>query len=208
MPHVAATAPIRDDCMEDALGRWVPVTQVRPIDNARDELVREKVIKVLALQAQLRALKYELLGDVDAFVALSAERYGVKMGGNKGNVTLASFNGQFQIQRQIGEHFTFDEGLQAAKSLIDACLREWTAGSSGEIRALVDYAFQVDKEGRINTSRILGLRRLDIKDERWQQAMQAISDSLQVSGTRAYVRLYQRDASGKMLAIPLNIAEL
>ena len=26
--------------------------------------------------------------------------------------------------------------------------------------------------------------------------------------TRAYVRLYQRDANGKMLAIPLNIAEL
>ena len=194
--------------MPDATGRLTPVDQIREIDLARHELVLEKVAKAKALQKQLRDLKYELLDDIDAFVDMSAERYDVKLGGKKGNVTLVSFDGAYQLQRQIGEHITFDEGLQAAKALIDECMRGWTQDSSSEIRAIIDYAFQVDKEGKINTGRILGLRRLDITDERWQRAMTAISESIQVTGTRSYVRVYERDAHGKYNTISLDMAVL
>lgn len=194
--------------MPDATGRLTPIAQIRPIDMARHELVLEKVAKAKALQKQLRDLKYELLDDIEAFVEMSAERYGVTLGGKKGNVTLASFDGVFQLTRQISEHLVFDEGLQAAKALIDECLRSWTAGSPSELRAIIDQAFQVDKEGRINTARILGLRRLDIADERWRRAMTAISESLQVTGTRSYVRVYERDVHGRYNAIPLDMAAL
>lgn len=194
--------------MPDATGRLTPIDQIREIDMARHELVLEKVAKAKALQRQLRDLKYELMNDIDAFVDMSAERYDVKLGGKKGNVTLASFDGAFQLQRQVSEHITFDEGLQAAKALIDECMRGWTQDSSSEIRSIIDYAFQVDKEGRINTARILGLRRLDITDERWQRAMTAISESLQVTGTRSYVRVYERDAHGKYNTISLDMAAL
>lgn len=194
--------------MPDATGSLVPVANIRPIDLARHELVLEKVAKARALQKQLNDLKYELLADIDAFVDMSAERYAVKLGGKKGNITLASFDGAYQLTRQISEHLVFDEGLQAAKALIDECLRSWTAGSPGELCALVDHAFQVDKEGKINTSRILSLRRLDITDERWQRAMTAISESLQVTGTRSYVRVYERNAHGKYNAISLDMATL
>lgn len=196
------------DYMPDATGSLVPVAQIRPIDLARHELVIEKAAKAKVLQQHLRALKYEMLADIDAFVELSAERYDVKLGGKKGNVTLASFDGAYQVQRQISEHLVFDEGLQAAKALIDECLRGWTAGSPTELRAIIDQAFQVDKEGRINTARILGLRRLDIKDERWQKAMTAIGDSLRVTGTRPYVRVYERDEAGKYNAVVLDMAAL
>ena len=194
--------------MPDATGRLTPIAQIRPIDMARHELVLEKVAKAKALQKQLRDLKYELLDDIEAFVVMSAVRYGVTLGGKKGNVTLASFDGVFQLTRQISEHLVFDEGLQAAKALIDEYLRSWTAGSPSELRAIIDQAFQVDKEGRINTARILGLRRLDIADERWRRAMTAISESLQVTGTRSYVRVYERDVHGRYNAIPLDMAAL
>lgn len=194
--------------MPDATGRLTPVEQIREIDMARHELVLEKVAKAKALQKQLRDLKYELMGDIDAFVEMSAERYDVKLGGKKGNVTLASFDGAYQLTRQISEHLVFDEGLQAAKALIDECLRNWMQGSPGDLRVIIDDAFQVDKEGRINTARILGLRRHNITDERWQRAMTAISESLQVTGTRSYVRVYERDAHGKYNAIPLDMAAL
>ena len=72
----------------------------------------------------------------------------------------------------------------------------------------MDYAFQVDKEGRINTARILGLRRLEIKDERWQRAMRAIGESLRVRGSSSYVRLYERGEQGKMRAVTLDFAAL
>ena len=53
-------------------------------------------------------------------------------------------------------------------------------------------AFQTDKEGKINTGRVLALRRLDIRNEKWQKAMQAIGESLQVVGSKEYVRIYER----------------
>ena len=159
------TKTIPDGYLEDAQGRLVPVGSIRPIDLARDDLVREKIAKIKAMQQELRDLKYELLGDIEAFVSMSAERYDVSIGGKKGNVTLASYDGRYTLKRQISENLTFDEGLQAAKAIIDDCLRAWTKDSAEEIRTLVDFAFQVDKEGCLNTGRILALRRLDIKDE-------------------------------------------
>lgn len=192
---------------QNALGHLVPVEQIAPIDLARDELVLEKAARIKAMQAELRLLKAEIMGDIEAFVAMSAERYDVAIGGQKGNVTLMSFDGRYKLRRQISENLVFDEGLQAAKALIDECIREWTEGSRTELQALINDAFQVDKEGRINTGRILGLRRLSIDDDRWQRAMEAIADSLQVTGTTAYFRLYERVGHGeRYVSVPLDMA--
>lgn len=64
----------------------------------------------------------------------------------------------------------------------------------------------MDKEGNLSTARILGLRRVDIQDDRWQRAMQAISDSVQVVGSKDYVRFYERDSLGKYQPISLDMA--
>ncbi len=194
--------------MEDAQGRLVPMDKVKEIDRTRHDLILEKVEKAKTLQGKMRQLKNEIMGDVEAFVSLSAEKYDVVIGGNKGNVTLVSFDGRYKLVRQISEHLTFDERLQVAKALIDECIKEWTEGSRTEIQALINDAFQVDKEGKINTGRILGLRRLDITDTRWKEAMDAISDSLQVTGSKSYCRLYERREDGSYSAISLDFAAL
>ena len=195
-----------DGFMQNAQGHWVPLDQVKEIDQARDEVVMELVTEFQAMRMAMRDLKVKAMSDIQAFVQLSGEQYGAKLGGEKGNVTLMSFDGRYKLVRQISEHLAFDERLQAAKALIDECIKEWTSGSRGEIQALINDAFQVDKTGRINTSRILGLRRLDIVDERWKQAMEAISDSLQVVGSKAYVRLYERQTDGSYTQLSLDMA--
>ena len=176
----------------DGEGRLIPENMVKPIDKARDDLVRELVGKAKAASAILADFKTKAFGDIGAFVEMSGEQYGVKLGGVKGNVTLLSFDGRFKIVRQIQEHLVFDERLQAAKQLIDECIQTWTEGSSDEIKALINDAFQVNKEGKINTARVLGLKRLNINDEKWLRAMQAIADSVQVAGSKPYIRIYER----------------
>lgn len=193
---------------KDHRGAFIPIAQIREIDLARDELVMEKAAKIEAAQAALKLLQAELMGDIAAFVEISAERYGAKVGGDKGNVTLMSFDGTYKLKRQTSESIGFDEGLRAAKNIIDECLEEWSRNSPVPLRAIVEQAFDVNKEGRINTNAILSLRHLKIDDERWQQAMQAISDSLQTQDSKAYVRLYKRDASGKYNAVPLDMSAL
>ena len=192
---------------QDAQGRLVPVESIAPIDLARDDLVAEIVQRTKAMHAQLRDYKAQVFDDLAAFVALSAEQYGAKVGGDKGNVTLTSYDGRYKIQRAVSETLSFDERLQAAKALIDECIHAWSQGARSEIRALVNDAFQVDKTGRINTTRVLGLRRLDIQDPKWRSAMDAISDALQVTGSKSYVRVYERiGASDQYRQIPLDVA--
>jgi hypothetical protein len=176
----------------DARGHLIPESLIKPIDLARDALVIELARQARTVSNSLREFKTRVFADINAFVELSSEQYGVKRGGKKGNLTLYTFDGAFKVQVAIAEHMVFDERLQAAKHLIDECITDWSQGSRDEIKVLVQAAFQTDKEGKINTGRVLALRRLDITDEKWQTAMKAIGESLQVVGSKEYVRFYER----------------
>lgn len=203
------TAQNPDQFRRNAKGHLVPVDQIKDIDRLRDDLVQQVISKVKALQEEMRRVKTDISSEVEAFLELSAREYDTAYGGKKGNVTLASFDGQYQVKRAVADHMAFDERLQVAKELIDQCIHEWTAGSSSEVQALVEHAFQTDKEGKISTARVLGLRSLNIKDEKWQQAMQAIMDSIQITGSKSYLRFYERQGEdGPHRQIPLDVAAL
>lgn len=105
------------------------------------------------------------------------------------------------------DRIAFDERLQAAKALIDECLADWTEGARPEIHAIINRAFQTEKEGEVNTGAVLALRRLEIDDERWSKAMQAIGEAVQVVGSRSYIRVYERVGdSDQYRPISLDIA--
>ncbi|WP_080178778.1 DUF3164 family protein [Salmonella enterica] len=191
----------------DAKGVLTPEHLIKPVDIARDQLVGEIVERAISLNAALAEFKLSGFGDIAAFVDLSANEYGVNVGGKKGNVTLHSFDGRFKIQRAMQDRIAFDERLQAAKALIDQCLTDWTADARPEIHAIINRAFQTEKEGEVNTSAVLALRRLDITDERWLKAMDAIGEAVQVVGSRSYIRVYERVGdSDQYRPIALDIA--
>jgi hypothetical protein len=201
--------PIPPGYWMDANGSLIPVTKIKPIDKDRHQVVGDLCEEAKKASAALFAFKATSMQAISDFVDRSLAEYDVAHGGKKGNVTLVNFDGRFKIIRQMQETITFDERLQAAKALIDECIQGWSKGSNANIKVLVNDAFQVDQQGKISTGRVLRLRRLDIKDEAWQRAMQAISDSLRVSSTKPYIRFYERDeASGEYQAINLDVAAL
>ncbi len=199
---------IPDGYMQDSLGRLVPLDMVKDVDKMRDDLVRDIMAKAKELRNAMEQFKARAMGDVQAFVELSAEKFGANLGGKKGNVTLTSYDGSQKVQVALNETLHFDERITAAKALIDECLMEWASDSRPEIKTLIQDAFQVDREGRINTRRILELRKLDIDDERWNRAMRAISESLRVASSKYYLRLYERAGDGKHIQISLDIASV
>ncbi|WP_311567265.1 DUF3164 family protein [Photobacterium arenosum] len=192
----------------NAQGHMVPESQIRDIDKLRDDLVKDIISAAREEQQRLSTFKVSAMNQVTDFVDLSAEEYGVEYGGTKGNVTLTSFDGRYKLIRAKGEHRIFDERIQAAKAKIDACIARWSEGSTDQIKALVDHAFRVNKQGRIDVNQVLGLRQLDIDDSDWIEAMDAIADSIQVTGTSAYLRLYERQPDGSYKQIPLDISKL
>ncbi len=197
---------IPEGYLKNSLGHLVPLPLVSEIDKLRNELVMEIIAKVADLRELLAGFKADTFGEIQAFAELSAEKYDVKLGGIKGNITLCSFDGRYQIKVSQAEIKIFDERLQAAKKLVDDCIRRWAEGSRVEIIALVEHAFQTDQEGKISLGRIYTLLQYDIQDAQWQLAMQALRDSMQVVGTKAYLRIYERNAEGKFDQLALDIA--
>ena len=196
-----------NDYREDAHGNLIPIKNIREIDLLRDELVEEIVTKAHKCAELLRTFKKNALDDIAAFVQISADRYSVKIGGRKGNITLHSFDGRYRVLLAIQDRLVFDEGLHAAKKLIDECIDEWTIDSRSEVRVLINAAFNTDKEGNISTARVLGLRRLQIDDKKWQIAMDALSDSLQVVTSKSFVRIYEKQENQEYKLINLDIAK-
>jgi len=195
--------------LRDAQGRLVPESMVKPIDRLRDQTVAKIAADAKLLSDLLGKFKTQAFSDINALVMTSAEQYEVTLGGEKGNVTLRSYDGRFKVERQVQDSLVFDERLQAAKALIDACITKWSADSRDEVKVLINDAFQVDRAGNVNTARVLSLRRLAISDPQWLRAMQAIGDSLSIVGSRSYVRVYERVGNtDRYEAIPLDLASL
>ena len=194
--------------MRDAHGRFVPLRLISAVDLLRHELVVELCAKAEAASRELAAFKANATRELEAFIALSAEKYHAQIGGQRGNVTLLSFDGKLRITRQIADTIAFDERLQAARALIDECIEEWTQGSRAEVRALIEHAFQADRLGQVSVDRVLSLRRLDIDSPKWQEAMKAIGESIHVASRKPYLRFHRRNAAGDWEPISLDLASL
>ena len=194
--------------MTDSMGRQVPENLVSEVDKLRDEMVKDIVGRSLKMRDELAVFKAGISGDIFSFIDLSFQQYGKKYGGAKGNITLTSFDGRLKIIVAVDESIAFNERLQVAKQIIDSCIRRWSVGADIKIKALVTDAFSVDKTGKLSAARILGLRRLKIVDEEWQTAMTAIAESVVATGSKQYLRIYQRNGHGAYEQVALDIAAL
>ncbi|MVO16832.1 DUF3164 family protein [Parasedimentitalea huanghaiensis] len=194
--------------MTDTKGGLVPISLVKAQDQLQDETVRKIAGYALALSDQTARFKEHVFNDIGDFEAILEQEYGSTIGGARGNKTLMSFDGLFKVQVSVADQFDFGPELQIAKGLLDECLNEWSAEAPVELQAIVTNAFNTDKEGQINRAEIYKLLQLEIQDERWQRAMQAIRDAMRVVGKSTYVRCYQRPApDAKWQHITIDLAK-
>lgn len=193
--------------MQDSQGRLVPEEQVREQDKLRDQVVQDLISQALEINRALKCFKQTALNDIADVIQIAADRWEVDLGGKKGNITLSSFDGKYRVQRVYAERITFTEELEAAKELFGRCLDRWTADANVNIRALVDRAFRANKNGQIRTAELLGLLRLEINDDEWEQACDALKQSISVNGSTVYIRVYERiGQSDSYRHIPLDLA--
>ncbi|MDR3684744.1 MAG: DUF3164 family protein [Geothrix sp.] len=191
---------------QNANGDLVLIENIKAIDLLRDELVVSIAARSRERSGELAEFKNSIMAEIQAFVATSAERFKAKLGGTKGNLTLMSFDGRFKVVLAQQDNISFDERLQVAHSLIQKCIKKWSEGADSNLLALVNDAFQVDKAGNVSIRRVLGLRSLDINDTHWKKAMDAIAESVQVTGSKSYIRVYERNEAGDYLPISLDMS--
>lgn len=185
----------------DPDGAEVPVKYIDAEAKDRDQAVTSVFDIIEVLEQNIIKTQEKVKKLVSKYLETIAASYGEKW---QGNATLLDFGHDFKIEIQTAKRLTFDEKLQIAKTKIDECVKRWSEKSDGKIKLIIDKAFSVDKEGMIDTKLVLGLRKVAINDPEWQQAMQMISDSIIVSGTKQYMRFYRKNAEGVFEAVKLD----
>jgi hypothetical protein len=198
---------IPEGYMADSKGRFVPENLVKETEKLEDQMVRKCMEYADELSGQIARFKGHTFDDVSAFMDLLSAEYGLTKGGKKGNVTFTTFDGCQKVQVAVQDHIDFGPQLQVAKGLIDECINDWSEGAHEAIRALVNHAFNVDKTGQVNRAALFQLRRFEIDDERWKQAVQAINDSIRTIGSKTYIRFYRREnPQDKWQAVTIDLA--
>ena len=184
----------RQGYLMNQYGRYSNPAGVRPERLAEHYLVEELIGEALEMQGLLALFKAKVFDRIETFRQEVAARYDAKFGGVRGGLTVRNFSDTLRVSISQGDTMTFGPELEAAKSLIDECLQDWTSGGNANVQMLVNDAFHVGENKRVRIDRVLGLRRLNITgDDRWDRAMLAITDALQVERSKLYVRFYRRE---------------
>lgn len=185
-------ASIPEGYREDAQGRLIPESWLSEIERQRDDLIHELIARVEHAGQELAALKRSLFDDISAHIALASEKYGVKPGNRSflGDVSLVSFDGRLRIERVSAERVVIGEQIQAAEALVREIIDEISEPTA---KVLVDRAFRRHrKTGELSVARLVDLASVEIDDERWRRAVQAIRDAIRTVSTVVYFRAYRR----------------
>lgn len=98
---------VPDGFMQDSRGRLVPEANVRPSDKLQDELVRRLHREAEPVRQFMMDFKRLCFAEINAFLDLVAEQYSTKLGSDKGNVTLPSYDGTLRVTVAVGNVISF-----------------------------------------------------------------------------------------------------
>ncbi len=208
LPKPATAIP--QGYMPDGQGRLVPESAIKP----QALLEHQTVTKIMEFAAdlgnQIRRMRSHTVSDLKVLDQILFEQYGLTRRGHrgKGNVTYSSFDGLMQVSIKSSDHITFGPELQVAREAFAACIADWAVGAHDNLRAIVDDAFEADKEGHVSREAIFRLLRMDFEDERWRAGQAAIRDSIRVVGSKKYLLFRYRDSfeSDDWVSISIDIA--
>jgi len=188
-------------------GVKIPVTNFKAQDLLQHELVYQLTDYALDISAEIARFNGHSRADLAQFDALLAQEYGVTRDPEfKGNRTYTSSDGKRQVKIALTDRVIYGPELQAAKQLLDEVIRENAGGAGPVLTPLVNLAFRVDKEGKVDPDLLRAIRRLEVPDPRWPNICRAIDDAERVVDTTSYIRFYRAGPTGKQELIPLDIA--
>lgn len=195
----------------NARNEWVHPDLIRADEKLKDQLVECILRKVEEHNKILKALKDDINNDIESYLDILLEKYNInaKDSAKKGNYTFEDYAKTLKVQVQMSEKIQFNDKLNIAKAKIDEYLNDIVKDSSEDIKVLINKAFEVNKKGNLDSKKILSLRSYDIKDARWKEAMEIISESVEIVGIKPYIRFYKREkATDSYTSVSLDFANI
>ena len=175
----------------DDRGRPVPEEYVPASDKKRDALVERTFKKVLKLAEKLAETKIEIVGSIDKYLDELAKENKVRENW-KGNILLQNFDKSLCIERRIDDNIGFDEKLQMVNTIVDKWVAGRLNGIDENLSKVITQAFNIDKQGRVNTAMLLKLLHLEIEDSEWKKAMRMLKESIIVKSTKQSINFRRK----------------
>lgn len=195
--------------MQNNRGDLVREENVKDIDKIVDQSVTTLAQQARELSMSLTKFKRLALDDIRELIKIAGEKYGENLGGDKGNITLCSYDGRYKVQRTFADRVSFNIEMKAAESLFDKYLESISASAEADIRVLINATFRSTRGKKLRTAELLRLLSLDIKHPDWIQACEALKNSIMIDGSTVYIRVYERvNDSEAYRMIPLNITDV
>lgn len=196
--------------VRNAAGNLVHESEISEQDKLRDRVVTDIAAIALRLNGELKALKEKALADIDDLITIAGEKYDMKLGGPKGNVSLLSFDGRFKLKRIHQDSIGYTEAMEVAKAkvfeFISRLGQTVHEDAHKHLFTLATRAFRPTKSGEISLSRVTDMMHAEIDDPDWKAAKQAVMDSLIVNGKAVYVQIQVRGEGKKYSTVLLDIA--
>lgn len=190
----------------DPKGNEIPYSYVKKADRKRDKAVNQAIAEAKKIAKTVEEGKQRIQEIIQGYLSDMALEYGETW---KGNATIRDFSDVLKVEVNVGERIDFDEKVFIAKEKIDKCINSWAKGSSQKIKLLVDKAFKVDKKGNLNKKMLLGLRSLNIEDTLWKEAMDIISESIQIVDSVVYYQFYEKeDQQASYKGVEVNFSKV
>lgn len=190
----------------DPQGLEIPPSRVSKEEKARERTVDRVFKEVWKLRKSLIEGKALITDEIEQ--RLEDHARNAKLDGWKGNASITNFGNSLKIERSVNELLDFTEEISLAQQKIGECIRRWSDKANRNLRLVVDDAFKTDSKGKLNKKRILGLKRLEIDDETWKEAMQLIDDAIRIIDSRIYYTFHVKDAQGGWVSVSLNFSWL
>jgi hypothetical protein len=167
----------------DAEGMEVPQKYIPEFDQKRDMVVEDVFEHITTLYAQMREVKEHVTREIAKYLFQVADQFGENW---QGGATIKNFAADKEVTVKKSKKLAFDERLQIAKSKIDSYIGSLLKGQAKDLQALVNNAFRIDGKGHVDVKQILRLRKLQIDNKQWQEAVKLIDESLTVEGIKTY----------------------
>ena len=148
---------------------------------------------------QVKELVMRLLYD---FLASNPEH---KQPTAKGNITLISLDDKIKVSVKARTIYEANEKVNQAKELIQDLVHEWQQKSHPALGAIAGLTAKMNSNEKLTYGDILALKRLNIKDAKWQEAMDMLDNAFIASGTKKIIYVYWRAfTDAEWIEIPLQ----
>ena len=194
-------------------GTEYPVHVLHPQIVKGDALVKD-VIHLADKLSELTQHYYNVITNmVVGYLDDTAAEYDEKW---QGNTVLKTYDGKMAVEVDVQMQKSYDERLQIAsekiRSWLDSKLDAVTDPSARkvfeQVSLIAKTALRIDHKGSVDQKKLLQLRKFDFAGEsEWQEAMELISASERVTGSKRYIRFKKaNEETGKLEAILVDFS--